>query len=82
VPRCDSVRWLRWPRALFIFYRLTDQPSGVAWQIHDGREQVQIAIFDPQLLARDQNITPAVPADGLIYEELLVAYPPASDTDH
>jgi hypothetical protein len=64
------------------FYRLTDQPSGVAWQVHEGREQVQISVFDPQLLARDQNVTPTVPAGGLIYEEVLVAYPPPVDNEH
>jgi hypothetical protein len=64
------------------YYRLTDQPSGVAWQVRDGREQVQVAVFDPRLLALDQHIRAPVAPGGLIYEELLVAYPPLGDTGH
>jgi hypothetical protein len=58
------------------YYRLTDQRSGVAWQVGEGREQVQIAIYDPKLLAAQQKITVSVPLGGLVYTELLVAYPP------
>ena len=64
------------------YYRLSDQLSGAAWQVPNGREQVQIAVFDPRLLASDQKITVTVPTGGLIYEELLVAYPPTNDTPH
>lgn len=61
------------------YYRLTDQRSGVAWQVRDGREQVQIAVFDPRLLAVDQHVTATAPPGGVVYEELLVAYPASTD---
>lgn len=57
------------------YYRQTDQPSGVAWQVSAGPEQVQIAVFDPRLLTASTRITAWAPAHGLIYEEVLVAYP-------
>jgi hypothetical protein len=44
-----------------VYYRLADQVSGTGWQVAHGREQVQIAVFDPRLLAADQKITVPLP---------------------
>jgi hypothetical protein len=56
------------------YYRMSDQPSGVAWRAPRGREQVQIAVFDRGQLYAQQHHKAPLPAGGLVYEELLVGY--------
>ena len=56
------------------YYRMSDQPSGVAWRAPRGREQVQIAVFDPGQLYAQQHLNAVPPPGGLVYEELLVGY--------
>jgi hypothetical protein len=56
------------------YYRMSDQRSGVAWRAPGGREQVQIAIFDPVELASQQHISVATAAGTVIYEQVLVGY--------
>lgn len=58
-----------------IYYRQSDQPSGMAWQAPTGREQVQVAVYDPGQLAEQSHIRPRLPPGDLIYEELFVDYP-------
>ena len=76
----DLYAWyIRWLTARHYhpvtYYRLTDQLSGIAWQVPSGREQVQVAIYDPARLATDPHLPTSVPTGDLVYEELLVAYP-------
>ena len=54
-------------------YHLASQVSGEAWET-DRRVQVQVGVFDPALLAADQNIRPAAGPGQLIYEMVLVGY--------
>jgi hypothetical protein len=77
----DLYAWyVRWLSARdyhpVTYYRLTDQLSGIAWQVSGGREQIQVAIYNPKLLATDPHLPATVPRGALVYEELLVAYPP------
>jgi hypothetical protein len=56
-------------------YRPSTQTSGQAWQLHH-RLQVQVGIFDPAALDSNMRIAVTVPAGSIVYEEILVGYPP------
>jgi hypothetical protein len=56
-------------------YRPSTQVSGQAWQLHH-RLQVQVGVFDPTALRTDMHITVTVPVGSLLYEAVLVGYPP------
>ena len=56
-------------------YRPASQVSGQAWQAHH-RLQVQVGVFDPKLLKADQGVSAMAPPGGVVYEEVLVGYPP------
>jgi hypothetical protein len=56
-------------------YRPSTQTSGLAWQSH-RRLQVQVGIFDPKRLESDQGLSVNSPPGTIVYEELLVGYPP------
>lgn len=58
-----------------IDYRPSTQVSGQAWQSHH-RLQVQVGVFDPVRLQADQGIRVAVPPGTVVYEVILVGYPP------
>jgi hypothetical protein len=62
-------------------YRLSSESSGQAWQIHK-RLQVQVGVFTPAgvppAAAGEQN--PAGPGQ-IVYEALLVGYPPGLPDD-
>lgn len=64
-----------------IDYRLSSQVSGQAWEV-DQRVQVQVGIYDPTRLERDQGISTAPAPGTLVYEVVLVGYPkhPTGDT--
>jgi hypothetical protein len=56
-------------------YRPSSQTSGRAWQLHH-RLQVQVGIFDPAALDSGLRMAGPVPAGTVVYEEILVGYPP------
>jgi hypothetical protein len=56
------------------FYRNPDQVSGKAWRAPNGREQIQVAVFDPAQLAAQQKVTATAPAGGVVYQQVLVGY--------
>jgi len=57
------------------YFMQADQTSGQAWQFRH-RLQVQVGVFDPNLLRSDAGID-AEPGPGeLVYESVLVGYPP------
>jgi hypothetical protein len=56
------------------FYRNPDEVSGKAWRAPNGREQIQVAVFDPAQLAAQQKVTAAAPAGGVVYQQALVGY--------
>jgi hypothetical protein len=62
------------------YYRLSSQTAGRAWQRH-RRLQVQVGIYDAAALNADLGITVAPPAGILVYEEVLVGYPPGLPRD-
>jgi hypothetical protein len=62
------------------YYRLADQTSGQAWQIHH-RVQVQVAVLDPALLEQQQGVSVAVHSDEIVYEAIVVGYPPGLPKD-
>ncbi len=55
-------------------YRPASQVSGRAWQRH-RRLQVQVGIFDSEARRADRGIA-AAPAGTLVYEAVIVGYPP------
>lgn len=61
-------------------YHLSSQVSGRTWEV-DQRVQVQVGIFDPGLLEKDQHIATSPGPGGLVYEVILVGYSthPADD---
>jgi hypothetical protein len=54
-------------------YRPSSQVSGQAWEV-DQRVQVQVGIFDPARLERDQGIATAPGPGTIVYETVLVGY--------
>ena len=59
-------------------YRPASQVSGKAWQRYH-RVQVQVGVFDSTghgVAAEGQGVAAAVPAGTLVYEEVIVGYPP------
>ena len=62
------------------YYRPASQLSGWAWQRHH-RLQIQVGIFDQRALQLDQGLDVALPAGAVIYEELIVGYPPGLPKD-
>jgi hypothetical protein len=62
------------------YYRLSSQTAGRAWQRH-RRLQVQVAIYDPANLKADIGISVAPQTGTVVYEEVLVGYPPGLPKD-
>jgi hypothetical protein len=57
------------------YFMSADQTSGQAWQFRH-RLQVQVAVFDPTLLWSDAGIAVNPTPGELVYESVLVGYPP------
>lgn len=57
------------------YFMQADQTSGRAWQFRQ-RLQVQVGVFDPNLLRSDAGIAVKPGPGELVYESVLVGYPP------
>jgi len=56
-------------------FRPADQTSARAWQ-RDRRLQVQVGVFDPSRLEQDAGISVTLGQGQIVYEAVLVGYPP------
>jgi hypothetical protein len=56
-------------------FRPADQTSAQAWQSHH-RLEVQVGVFDPVLLRRYAGIQVSLSPGELVYEAVVVGYPP------
>jgi hypothetical protein len=56
-------------------YRPATEISGQAWQRHQ-RLEVQVGVFDPRGLQNSTGLAAVPPPGGVVYEEVLVGYPP------